>query len=167
MRRTLPESVLQEVGALDPAAIAEVRADAWPDVRDADELADTLHTLIALPENFVPPDQRAPADVWQNFFEQLRSSHRATRAVIDRNGGAHDGRGAQPPSAVVFWVSAEKAKAFRAIYPEARFEDQLPEVEGESLSADDALKAMVTGWLMHLGPTTASALAQLLPLPIA
>ena len=45
MRRTLPESVLQEVGALDPAAIAEVRADAWPDVRDADELADTLHTL--------------------------------------------------------------------------------------------------------------------------
>ena len=43
MRRTLPESVLQEVGALDPAAIAEVRADAWPDVRDADELADTLH----------------------------------------------------------------------------------------------------------------------------
>ena len=41
MRRTLPESVLQEVGALDPAAIAEVRADAWPDVRDADELADT------------------------------------------------------------------------------------------------------------------------------
>ncbi len=28
MRRTLPESVLQEVGALDPAAIAEVRAGA-------------------------------------------------------------------------------------------------------------------------------------------
>src|ERR1700757_5306342 len=56
MRRTLPESVLQEVGALDPAAISEVKADAWPDVRDADELADTLHTLIAIPENFIPPD---------------------------------------------------------------------------------------------------------------
>src|SRR5882672_9352361 len=39
LRRTLPESVLKEVGALDPAAIAEVRAGAWPDVRDADELA--------------------------------------------------------------------------------------------------------------------------------
>ena len=73
MRRTLPESVLQEVGALDPAAIAEVRADAWPDVRDADELADTLHTLIAVPENFVPPDGRTPAEAWASFFESLRS----------------------------------------------------------------------------------------------
>ena len=82
MRRTLPESVLQEVGALDPAAIAEVRADAWPDVRDADELADTLHTLIAVPENFVPPDGRSPAEAWQEFFERLRESKRATRARV-------------------------------------------------------------------------------------
>src|SRR4029077_10291609 len=82
MRRTLPESVLQEVGALDPAAIAEVRADAWPDVRDADELADTLQTLIALPENFQPPAHRSPAEAWQGFFEQLRGSRRATRVRV-------------------------------------------------------------------------------------
>ena len=50
MRRILPESVLEEVGKLDPAAIAQVREEAWPDVRDADELHDVLHTLIALPE---------------------------------------------------------------------------------------------------------------------
>ena len=50
MRRILPESVLEEVGKLDPAAIAQVRAEAWPDVRDADELHDVLHTLIAFPE---------------------------------------------------------------------------------------------------------------------
>src|SRR5271163_3362810 len=50
MRRMLPESVLSEVGRLDPAAIAEVRADAWPDVRDAEELHDALLTLIAIPE---------------------------------------------------------------------------------------------------------------------
>ena len=48
MRRILPESVLEEVGKLDPAAIAQVRAEAWPDVRDADELHDVLHTLIAI-----------------------------------------------------------------------------------------------------------------------
>ena len=51
MRRILPESVLEEVGKLDPAAIAQVREEAWPDVRDADELHDVLHTLIAFPEN--------------------------------------------------------------------------------------------------------------------
>src|SRR5437762_4330146 len=49
MRQTLPEAVLNEIGRLDPAAIAEVREEAWPDVRDADELHDVLHTLIALP----------------------------------------------------------------------------------------------------------------------
>ena len=49
MRRILPESVLEEVGKLDPAAIAQVRQEAWPDVRDADELHDVLHTLIAFP----------------------------------------------------------------------------------------------------------------------
>ena len=53
MRRMLPESVLEEVGGLDPAAIAQVREEAWPDVRDADELHDVLHTLVALPEEFI------------------------------------------------------------------------------------------------------------------
>ena len=160
MRRTLPESVLQEVGALDPAAIAEVRADAWPDVRDADELADTLHTLIALPEDFLPHDGRSPAEAWSNFFESLRQSNRATRAIFHRDGEA------QHPAAK-FWISAEKAKAFTAIYPNAQFEDQLPSIEGEPPSQEDALKAMVTGWLTHLGPTTATALASLLHLPVA
>ncbi len=186
MRRVLPDAVLNEVGALDPAAIAEVRADAWPDVRDADELADTLHSLIALPENL--------GASWQPLFEKLRASNRATRARHD--GGAlicepQKKDVAQPPSAVssgnlmsedqtpqpgaavphdddslVFWVSAEKRKTFSAIYPGAQFEDGLPEVETEPPSRDDALKFMVTGWLTHLGPVTASGLAKILDLPV-
>jgi ATP-dependent helicase Lhr and Lhr-like helicase len=156
MRRSLPESVLQEVGALDPAAIAEVRAGAWPDVRDADELADTLHTLIALPEDFHPLEHRPPAEAWQGYFEQLRAANRATRARIP-----------EVQSDFTFWVSAEKIKTFRAIYPSAQLEEQLPEVEADAPSPEDALKAMVTGWLTHLGPTTASVLSNLLRLPIA
>ena len=42
MRRVLPESMLSEIGRLDPAAIEEVCADAWPDVRDAEELHDAM-----------------------------------------------------------------------------------------------------------------------------
>ncbi|HXO37436.1 MAG TPA: DEAD/DEAH box helicase, partial [Candidatus Acidoferrum sp.] len=164
MRRTLPESVLQEVGALDPAAIEEVRAGAWPDVRDADELADTLHTLIAVPENFVPPDGRSPAEAWRGYFDSLRESNRASRARIGKSAGLALPQG-QPEA--WFWVSAEKAKAFTAIYRDAQYEDQLPAIEGEAPSQEDALKAMVTGWLTHLGPTTASALAALLQLPVA
>src|SRR5580692_4101094 len=49
MRRVLPDAVLGEIGRLDPAAIAEVSDDAWPDVRDAQELHDALLTLMAIP----------------------------------------------------------------------------------------------------------------------
>ncbi|MGB9253949.1 MAG: DEAD/DEAH box helicase, partial [Candidatus Korobacteraceae bacterium] len=49
MRRMLPEAVLNEVGMLDQQAIARVREEARPDVRDSDELHDTLQTLVALP----------------------------------------------------------------------------------------------------------------------
>jgi ATP-dependent Lhr-like helicase len=71
------------------------------------------------------------------------------------------------PASHTFWVSAEKAKAFAAIYPGAEFEDQLPEIDNATPSADDALKAIVTGWLAHLGPTNATALAGLLHLPVS
>ena len=37
------------IGALDPAAIAQVAEESWPVVRDADELHDALLTLIMLP----------------------------------------------------------------------------------------------------------------------
>lgn len=173
MRRVLPESVLQEVGALDPAAIEQVRADAWPDVRDADEIADVLLTLVAVPESFTTEDteehrkstERFESQItqsrnWEGFFERLRESNRATRTMTKTPEGAPAVPGLN------FWVSAEKAKTFKAIYPDAQFEHQLPEIESAPPSREDALKAMLTGWLTHLGPVTASQLAELLHLPL-
>ena len=49
MRRTLPPELLGQVGALDPAAIEEVEREAWPVVREADELHDALLTLVWVP----------------------------------------------------------------------------------------------------------------------
>jgi ATP-dependent helicase Lhr and Lhr-like helicase len=167
MRRTLPESVLEEVGALDPTAIAEVRAGAWPDVRDADELADALQTLIALPEEFQPFEHRPPAEAWRPYFEQLRESNRATRARVPAGEGASTSSWSAAAPGCVFWVSAEKTIAFRAVYPTAQFENQLPEIEGDAPAPEDALKALITGWLMHLGPTTAASLSQFLHIPVA
>ena len=103
MRRTLPESVLQEVGALDPAAIAEVRGGTWPDVRDADELADTLHTLIALPENFVAPDEPLTLPkTGRRSLNRCEQSNRATRARISEASIA--GEGACAP--ISSWTAA-------------------------------------------------------------
>ncbi|HYY68216.1 MAG TPA: DEAD/DEAH box helicase [Terriglobales bacterium] len=141
MRRALPESVLNEVGALDPEAIAEVRQDAWPEVRDPDELHDVLQTLVALPEQ----------PTWASFFERLAAEGRAGRA---RQNG------------ITYWVAADRAKSFRGIFPQAQFEGAIANIEASPLSADDALLSLVRGWMQHLGPTTAPDLAGRLALPM-
>jgi ATP-dependent Lhr-like helicase len=194
MRRILPESVLEEVGKLDPAAIAQVREEAWPDVRDADELHDVLHTLIAFPQTTwgqplpavqlseaaqVSPDtapltlgfhsdglphRRAALDrtaeggsphvsrsasAWQSHFARLLEHGRAVRAE-------HAG--------LNYWVAAERSKTFSLLFPGAEFDVPIPEIQAPLPSSDDALLALVTGWMSHLGPATASQLGGLVGL---
>ena len=139
LRRVLPQSVLEEVGKLDPAAIEEVRRDAWPDVRDADELHDALQTLVALPETL--------AEAWRACFAQLAAERRAARAV------AGD---------ITYWVAADRAKTFAVLFPTAHFEVPLPEIEKEPPTLDDALLALVRGWMLHSGPVTAEQLGSTL-----
>ncbi len=62
LRRTLSPEDASAIGALDPAAIAQAAEEAWPVVRDADELHDALLTLFILP----------PVPEWQPWFEELR-----------------------------------------------------------------------------------------------
>jgi ATP-dependent Lhr-like helicase len=158
MRRVLPESVLEEVGGLDAGAIAQVRDEAWPDVRDADELHDVLHTLVALPESLAALDWTAEGgrphmslvgDRWPGYFERLVNEGRAGVAAVD-------GRR--------YWVAAERARSFAALFPSAGFEQRLAEVESGEISRDDALLTLVTGWMSHVGPTTASQLGSSLGL---
>src|SRR5205085_12313447 len=68
LRRTLPADAADGMGILDPAAIAQVAAESWPDVRDADELHDALLTLIVLP----------PVPEWEQHFAQLQTTGRAS-----------------------------------------------------------------------------------------
>src|ERR1019366_9156931 len=100
MRRVLPASVLEEVGALDPSAIAQVQQEAWPDVRDADELHDVLHTLVMLPveessqlsafssqqtnPQLEARGSKLPAN-WNESFDRLQLDN---RAVVTENFGA-------------------------------------------------------------------------------
>jgi ATP-dependent Lhr-like helicase len=62
-------------------------------------------------------------------------------------------------------VSADRAASFRAIYPEARFEDELPQIEAE-VARSEAVFALITGWMQHSGPVTAALLASLLKVPL-
>ena len=151
MRRMLPESVLGEIGRLDPDAIDQVRAEAWPDVRDADELHDALLTLIALPESAAHESTpAAPASIaqdsqWPQFFAELTAARRAGRAEIDGK---------------YFWVATEKQKTFTAIYPKAKFESALPEIESAAPIREEAITSLATSWMSHIGPTTAANLSR-------
>jgi ATP-dependent Lhr-like helicase len=206
MRRVLPQSVLEEVGKLEPAAIQRVRDEAWPDVRDVDELHDVLHTLVALPEQYAMAQASAGGDVRHSTGELLVAGDRAagspglfaemSRQSRDPQGepGAagsaevrwpagpstsgsglwadffarlvRDGRATRASRGErTYWVAAEKARHFELLLPGAKLEPAIPAIEITLPSADDALLSMVTGWMSHLGPVSASQLAELLGLP--
>ena len=87
LRRTLRTDASGGAGILDPAAIATVAAESWPDVRDADELHDALLGLITQPAG------GAWGEEWREFFMQLTVTGRAS--VIERGGKR-------------FWVATER-----------------------------------------------------------
>ena len=155
MRRALPESVLSEIGRLDPKAIAEVREEAWPDVRSSDELHDVLQDFIAFPEAHHNSSSSVWVDsiaAWAGYFDTLVTDRRAARAQ-------HGNR--------TYWVVAEKAEQFLSLFPDANFESEISPVKPvkiDAVSRENVLTACIGGWLSHLGPVTNSALSELLGL---
>src|SRR6266851_574357 len=95
MRRTLDPRDASTMGALDPAAIAEVVQQAFPDVRSADELHDVLLTLGFLPLSEAPPR-------WQAWLEELRAVGRAL--CVGERWRAAERSGAELLDAVRGWV---------------------------------------------------------------
>jgi ATP-dependent helicase Lhr and Lhr-like helicase len=97
-RRALEPSSADDLGALDPAAIARVRNEAWPDVRSADELHDALLTSGFLTD--AEGDAGRDGVSWQAWFEELVAAGRArARSAAD--------------SGPVLWVAAERLDEVR------------------------------------------------------
>jgi hypothetical protein len=133
MRQVLPESVLEEFGRLDPAAIAQVQQEAWPDVRDPDELHDALLTFVALPETFknVIPSEDAAIGERPDFGREHAASESRDLHLSERNWSQHlapllaSGRaGVARVNGQTFWVAAERAQAFRVVYRNATFDSE-------------------------------------------
>jgi ATP-dependent Lhr-like helicase len=66
LRRGIPVD-LTEIGGVDTSAINQVRLEAQPDVRSADELHDLLSDLV----------RARPNPTWQTFFDELADRNRA------------------------------------------------------------------------------------------
>src|ERR1700745_2244902 len=159
MRRVLPDSVLEEIGRLDPAAIAGVCDEAWPDVGDAEELDDALLKLIALlggteilrGNTGLSTKLRDSGSAWTPLFDQLAAERRAGLARVRD---------------AAYWVASERVSTFMQIFPSASFETPVPHVEWQELSREEALLACVTGWIAHSGPITPTQLSTALALSV-
>ena len=186
LRQILPDSVLENAGALSSEAILQVRQQAWPDIRNADELHDALQTLIAFPEH----------EAYRAYFQELINWRRAGETQIgDKK----------------FWWAAERHAHFMAIYHSP---DSLELVntaipgqreltlrdgglKGENRNSPPSFRAigfanaqdinknsssrpwagiavanaetihMIRGWMFHSGPTTAQILSEKLRLSLA
>jgi ATP-dependent Lhr-like helicase len=74
--RRVDVDLAKGVGALDQAAIEDIRGQAWPDVRDADELHDALLSLVLLPTRELGG--------WHEWMTRLVAEGRACRIAWSR-----------------------------------------------------------------------------------
>ena len=151
MRRLIPDCLLQEVGKLDPLAISEVQHQAWPDIRNADELQDTLHTVIAMPMTGSLGQIESSLKKWQPFMDQLVSAGRGAIISFDQ---------------YIFWFAVEKINYINAIYPGTIELQSMHIVDSKKLTKEEALLSLVRGWMLHLGPVTSGELSKALGIAI-
>jgi ATP-dependent Lhr-like helicase len=139
MRRTLPADYA--AGALDPEAIATVAGEAWPPMRDADELHEALLAFGLL-----------PAGDNTDQFAELTDANRATTMTAD-------GR--------PFWVAAERLDLVRCVYPGAAIDPPIASVTTSGIpdSPERCAVEILRGWFECSGPKTAAAYARDLAMP--
>jgi ATP-dependent helicase Lhr and Lhr-like helicase len=133
--RILPD----EPGRIDPHAIAAIRKEIWPDLRDEHELHDLLHSLVALPLHVI---DREEARHWPTFYERLTNTGRVQ--TIDCAG-------------TLCWVATERLSHTAVLW-------QSLYLVTDILTKEVALQQCVHGWLQILGPTTTNAFARTLNL---
>jgi ATP-dependent Lhr-like helicase len=138
-RRTIRPEDVRDLARLDPPAIAQVRSEAWPLVRNAEELHDTLLTVGAL--------GASEGNGWERFFAELVTEGRVTR--VERE---------EVPT---LWIAAENWPVIQAALPGAVAAPsvQLPLALCREVSAYDARLQLVRGRMQISGPTTASHIA--------
>ena len=127
-------------GKVDPVAIAAIRKEIWPDLRDEHELHDLLQSLVVLPLHVLDS-----ADVrdWHLFYDRLGRTGRAQ--MIDCAGSQ-------------VWVATERLPWVAALWRTA------VEDEPKSVTKEDFVLKVVQGWLQITGPTTSNSLARTLNL---
>ncbi|MEJ2651815.1 MAG: crosslink repair DNA glycosylase YcaQ family protein [Gammaproteobacteria bacterium] len=143
-RRLLAPQDAAELGRLDAMAIAQARAEAWPEARTPDELHDALNVLGFLTAREGECEATVPE--WPLLLQSLTGQGRATVLTT--------------PQGERLWVAAERLAELLALFPDAALAPALPPLhESGTWKAEDALREIVRSRLEGLGPVTAQQLA--------
>ncbi|MDG2526190.1 DEAD/DEAH box helicase [Stenotrophomonas sp. HITSZ_GD] len=146
-----PESA-DDLGRLDPEAIAAVREEAWPQPRDVEEMHEALASLGVL-----RADEAAAGEGWLDWLQALARAGRASCLRDDAAG-------------IALWVSVERIETMAPLYPAATARPVLrvpADCRVADWQRDAALRELVRARLSAWGPTPAGVLAQALHLPEA
>lgn len=140
-----------DIGRLDAQVVAQVCADAWPEIGSPDELHDALcvHGFLT----------RAELDALEDtppFVDALAQARRA--AWLTWGAG---------PAARTVLVAAERLHELQALWPGAALAPPMAALRTELPQRDAALREILRGRLELLGPVTAAALAAPLALNAA
>ncbi len=142
-----PESA-DDLGALDPEAIAAVCEEAWPEARSADELHEALTALGCIAEA-----ETVAQSQWGEWLAELARGGRATRMEV-----AHDR---------FLWLPLERLMLLRAVYPQAPFQPHLQAPGGydQPIEEEAALVELIRARLSGFGPLPVALIARPLALP--
>ncbi|MGH8596845.1 MAG: Lhr family helicase, partial [Gammaproteobacteria bacterium] len=156
-RRWIDPETAQSFGALDPNAIQRVIAEVWPSPRNTDELYDTLSLLrVAHPAvllSYVTGDSTCDSAVLRTWFDENLAMRRVLEIELVPGTGSA-------------WIAADFIAAATALWPKLR--DRVGQVQAQTAVArEEALLAVVHGWLEVCGPITSRALSTLLHIDAA
>jgi ATP-dependent helicase Lhr and Lhr-like helicase len=168
-----PENA-DDLGRLDPDAIASVREEAWPQVRSADEMHEALTILGGITQTEADANEG-----WNAWLKSLAKNHRATLLAPAPFGGtrgaAMDGRGFEergegrgegaisPQSSI--WTTAENLPKWQSVHAGATLTPPIEapaEYAAQPWPREDALLELVRGRLTGSGPITVAQLANAL-----
>ncbi|MCJ0825399.1 DEAD/DEAH box helicase [Luteimonas sp. 50] len=146
-RRYVDAGDAGDLARLDPDAIAQVREQAWPQVRTADEMHDALMGL-----GCVTAREALSNAGWAELLQRLAKEHRAARIDVGAS----------------LWCAAERLPQLQALYPGATPAPaiQAPaEFAQQPWARETALVELLRARLGGLGPVASGALADTLALP--
>ncbi|HET8897546.1 MAG TPA: DEAD/DEAH box helicase [Rhodanobacteraceae bacterium] len=133
-----------QLAALDSEAINAVRQDAWPRVRDREEMHEALLTL-----GFVAAAEAAAEPHWLDWLATLARQQRACQLRL-------------PLSVVTHWVAAERLPLWHALHPGNTISPAIEapaDYAAQTWTREEALNELLRARLGALGPVTVATLA--------